>query len=84
MGLVWSGYMNRMWNGNGQRVRPLIFSWSFSRILGLCGLMETNDFSFVSVELHPRLFCNQVVDRGHYSAMRRSQHDHWLRVRELY
>jgi len=28
--------------------------------------------------------CNQIVARGHYSAMRRSQHVHWLRVRELY
>jgi len=28
--------------------------------------------------------CNQVVARGHYSAMRRSQHVHCLRVRELY
>jgi len=28
--------------------------------------------------------CNQVVARGHYSAMRRSQHIHCLRVRELY
>jgi len=28
--------------------------------------------------------CNQVVARGHYSAMRRSQHIHWLRVRDLF
>ena len=27
--------------------------------------------------------CNQVVARGHYSAMRRSQHIHWLRFREV-
>jgi len=27
---------------------------------------------------------NQVVARGHYSAMRRSQHVHWLRVCEVY
>jgi len=33
----------------------------------------------------PRLaHCNQVVARGYYSAMRRSQHIHWLRFRELY
>ena len=31
-----------------------------------------------------RCNCNQVVARGHYSAMRRSQHIHWLRVRDLY
>jgi len=29
MGLVWSGYMDKMWNDDGQRVRPLTL---FSRI----------------------------------------------------
>jgi len=32
------------------------FSWSFSRISGSCCFMETNNFGFVSAELHPHLF----------------------------
>ena len=58
MGLVWSGYMERMWNGTGQRVRPLVFRGRF-RASWACVVshdFKTHEFSFVSVELHPRLF----------------------------
>jgi len=39
---------------------------------------------YTSVCIFLPIQCNQVVARGHYSAMRRSQHVHWLRFRELY
>ena len=53
MGLVWSGYMERMWNGAGQRVWPSIFRGRF-RAFRAC--VVSHDFSFVSIKLHPCLF----------------------------
>ena len=32
VGLVWSGYMERMWNGAGQRVRPSVFRVHFRAV----------------------------------------------------
>ena len=76
MGLVRSGYMDRMRNDTGQRVRPLtsrgrfrvfrtcVLSRSFSRISDLC--METHNFGFVSAELHPRLFTPCLACVYHY------------------
>jgi len=79
VGLVWSGYMESIWNGVGQRVRPSVFwtvcfSWLFSRISSLCGfahsifglVWKTHDFSFVSIELHPRLFAPCLIFVYHH------------------
>jgi len=65
VGLVWSGYMERIWNGAGERVRPSVFRGRF-HVFQTCVVshgFKTHDISFVSTELHPRLFtpCHCVL-----------------------
>ena len=48
MGLVWSGYMEGMWNGAGQRVRPSIFRVRFRALRAYVVpkiMWKTHDFS---------------------------------------
>jgi len=53
MGLVWSGYMDTMWNDTCQTLWQLNFRGCFR---AFCARVETHNFGFVSAELHPRLF----------------------------
>ena len=57
IGLVWYAYMERMWNGAGQRRRPSVFRSRFRAFRArVVSTQKTHDFSFVNVEWHPRLF----------------------------
>ena len=51
---------------------------SEARIPGITMTARVDIFT-KPVTSNPQISCNQVVARNHYSAMRRSQHIHWLR-----